>query len=142
MQPDPGEAGDEHRVGGNDAQISGEGQVEPGSDRGAVDRCKRRDAQLPEAAERCVKVVETFIDLIGPSTPQRVEDARVGARAERRAGAGDDRRADRGVLVDLFADGAKLSRRGGVEGIARLGAVEGDPRSAVRDGQLDPGPTH
>src|SRR6266700_1151254 len=142
MQPDPGEAGDEYRIGRDDAQVCDEGEVQAGADRSAVDRGDSRDAQLPDPSERGVQVLEAVVYLVRAPATQAVQDAGIGAGAERWPGPGDDRRPDARVGVDLPAGGEKISGRAGVQSVPGRGAVQSDPRRAVRDAQLDLRPGH
>ncbi len=131
-QPDPHEGLDEARVVGGVDEVTGERQGGAGTRGDAVDRGDHRLGQVPDGAdERVVLVGQDAAEVALAAAAAQVRPA-----AEAASLTGDDDGADRLVASRRLDRGEQLGAHRCVEGIQRLGPVEGDGRDGV--GQIDP----
>ena len=104
------------------ADVARRRQRRAAAQRRSIDRRDRRDRQLAERGEELLRALEEVAPVVGVAP----ELAAVHARAEGRAGSGEDHRAG----VPIRGQGAKarcqLAAQRHGEGVALLGAIEGD----------------
>ena len=97
MQPDPQEAADQPGILGDDPQVGGEHQVDPGPDRGTAHRGDARHLELADASEGPVDAAEGRVPaLLGWILADLVQVTAFGPGAERAAGGPDDGGPDQG----------------------------------------------
>src|ERR671916_1465131 len=137
VQADAQEPGEQPGALGDDAQVGGEGQVDPRADRGAADGGDGRHLQRAHAAEGGVDRAELLVGLVLGLVAARRPAPAVGAGAEGAARAADDGRADRRVGVHLVAQLRQLQPHLRGEPVLDLGVVDREHGDAAVPLQLD-----
>jgi hypothetical protein len=122
----------EHRILGRDAQIAPQRQFQATRHGVALDR--RQDRLRQQHARDAERPVAVFNDAVAAPLRDRLE---IGAGAKRPIAAGQDR--DAQVLVAIKAPKRRrqLLRRGEVDGVANIGAVDSHNRDGARGGEID-----
>src|ERR1035441_8504942 len=140
VQADPEEAADQPGVLGDDAQVGGEHQVDPGADRGAANRGDGRPLQLAAPGEGPVDAAEGGVPpFFRRVAAQLLQLASLGPRAERAAGPADHGGPDGPVAVRRLAGLDELVRQLVVQGVPGRGRVQRDERDALANLKIDHG---
>ena len=121
---DLGHAKARTRVG--DSKVARHRELQPTSERDAIDRSHTRLWQELESAERALEIVEECTELVGRLELHELFD--VGARRERLPLAGDHDGADGAVIGDARERRIEIDHRLRVDGIELFRAAERDER--------------
>jgi hypothetical protein len=108
-----------------DGDVGHRGQPHAAAHGRAVDAADERDRQLVEGAERVGQQARLLEVVLERSGEHGLHPAQVRAGAERRLGAGEDHQPDVPIAGQAGQGAPELVEHRGVEGVAHLGAVQG-----------------